>query len=141
MAAENIQNRAADKFLNLESVVARSLWPTPQARDWKGPSGRSLKGQENDLPNEVKMWPTPTAVTKEEEYEVWLARMQRKTDAKSNSKTKPSDLGIAVKMAGEKTKGSLNPRFVEWLMGYPEDWTRLDNIQDGQMESQKGCKG
>ena len=51
-----------------------------------------------DLQTQVKMWPTPTAVVKEEDYEVWLARMQRKTDPKSNRKTKPSDLGIAVKM-------------------------------------------
>jgi hypothetical protein len=30
-----------------------SKWPTPQARDWKGSSGRSLKGQERDLPTAV----------------------------------------------------------------------------------------
>ena len=113
----------------------------------------------------VKMWPTPTAVTKEEEYEVWLSRMQRKTDPKSNTKTKPSDLGIAVKMwptpaatdhkgsgkTGElrdrldyavergatKTKvydtpqaaGSLNPTWVEWLMGFPTGWTDLNALE------------
>ena len=33
--------------------------PTPQTRDWKGSSGRSLKGLEYDLPTHVKMWPTP----------------------------------------------------------------------------------
>ena len=33
MAAENIQNRVNDKFPNLESVVARTMWPTPNAGD------------------------------------------------------------------------------------------------------------
>lgn len=33
MAAENIGNRVNDKFPNLESQVARSLWPTPSASD------------------------------------------------------------------------------------------------------------
>jgi len=28
-------------------------WPTPQARDYKGPSGRSIKGLETDLPMAV----------------------------------------------------------------------------------------
>jgi hypothetical protein len=25
----------------------------------------------------------------------------------------------------QETSGSLNPQFVEWLMGYPEGWTEL----------------
>lgn len=37
-------------------------WPTAQARDWKGASGRSLKGEECDLPHAVQMWPTPTVM-------------------------------------------------------------------------------
>jgi hypothetical protein len=32
---------------------AVKMWPTPQARDYKGPSGRSLKGTERDLPMAV----------------------------------------------------------------------------------------
>jgi DNA (cytosine-5)-methyltransferase 1 len=36
MAAENIQNRVNDKFPNLESVVARTMWPTPTASDYRG---------------------------------------------------------------------------------------------------------
>lgn len=36
MAAQNIGNRVNDKFPNLESEVARSLWPTPTTRGYKG---------------------------------------------------------------------------------------------------------
>jgi hypothetical protein len=37
------------------------IYPTPQARDWKRPSGRSMKGEENDLPNTLASWATPSA--------------------------------------------------------------------------------
>jgi len=64
MAAENIQNRANDKFPNLESVVARTMWPMPNAE--------------------------------------------------------------ATQSEGEPhSSGSLNPAWVEWLMGFPEGWTDL----------------
>lgn len=36
-------------------------WVTPQARDWKGPEGKALKGITADLPMQAQMsgWPTP----------------------------------------------------------------------------------
>ena len=55
--------------------------PTPQARDWKGPSGRSQKGTERDLPSVV---------------------------------------------AGG---GKLNPRWVEWLMGWPIGWVSFERLE------------
>jgi hypothetical protein len=55
------------------------LWPTPQARDWKGSSGRSLKGKECDLPTATK-----------------------------------------------EHQGQLNPEWVECLMGYPRNWTKME---------------
>ena len=60
-------------------VGAVQKFPTPQSRDWKGSSGRSLKGEECDLPT----------------------------------------------VAG----GSLNADWVEWLMGWPIGWTRLESIE------------
>ena len=38
-----------------------SNWASPQARDWKGESGRSIKGDELDLPMMTKLWTTPQA--------------------------------------------------------------------------------
>jgi hypothetical protein len=54
MAAEITEQRTQDKFPNLEREVARTMWPTPQSRDFKGPSGRSMKGTELDLPMAAK---------------------------------------------------------------------------------------
>jgi len=85
MAAENIQNRVKDKFPNLESVVARTMWPTPTAHLHK----------EGGYPAEyTRNTPTLTAEA-------------------TQSEGKPH------------SSGSLNPAWVEWLMGFPEGWTDL----------------
>jgi hypothetical protein len=56
MAANFTENTAKAKFPNLEREVARSMWPTPTARDWKGgrkpetlaASGRGFSNSLND---------------------------------------------------------------------------------------------
>ena len=35
-------------------------------------------------------------------------------------------LPVAVQMEQKKPGGKLNPEFVEFLMGYPLNWTKLD---------------
>jgi hypothetical protein len=83
MAAENIGNRVNDKFPNLESVVARSLWATPTARDYKG--GRKP--------------------------ETLAASGRGETNGLNDAQTCQGQYG------------SLNPTWVEWLMGFPAGWT------------------
>ena len=85
MAAENIGNRVADKFPNLESEVARSLWPTPTTRDYKG------------------------------------GRKPETLEASGRGAT--NSLNDALTCQGQH--GSLNPTWVEWLMGFPSGWTDL----------------
>jgi len=88
MSAENIHNRAKDKFPNLESEVARSMWPTPTARDHKD-SGENMN----------------------------LYRDKRQD----------TQLAIVTKRLEPEKTGSLNPEWVEWLMGYPIGWTALED--------------
>ena len=88
MAAENIHNRVNDKNPNLETVVARTMWPTPTARDYKD-SGENLDLYRNERQN--------------------------------------TQLGVVAKRSEPKKSGSLNPQWVEWLMGYPEGWTDLED--------------
>jgi hypothetical protein len=85
MAAENIQNRVNDKFLNLETVVARTMWQTPTAHLQK----------EGGYPGEYTR-NTLTLIAEVAESE-----------------------GLP------HSSGSLNPTWVEWLMGFPEGWTDL----------------
>lgn len=84
MAAENIQNRVNDKFPNLESVVARTIWPTPTANeDAAGTPAGKMQGMLGNHPD--------IRGTTQEEW----------------------------------SRGSLNPTWVGWLMGFPTGWTDL----------------
>jgi hypothetical protein len=86
MSAENIHNRAKDKFPNLESEVARSMFPTPSASD------------NRDCGH------------------VGMPAIKRRME-----KGKQLNLSMVV----SEVSGSLNPEWVEWLMGYPRGWTDL----------------
>jgi hypothetical protein len=88
MSAENIHNRVNDKNPNLETVVARTMWPTPNASDNRD---RGHKG---------------------------MPSIQRRQE-----KGKQLNLSMVV----SEVSGSLNPQWVEWLMGYPEGWTDLED--------------
>jgi len=101
--------------------MAAVMWPTPRACDG-AKNARTLdgarreaerKGGPQDLGTAVKLWPTPTA-----------------NDAK-NSTLPPSQItrdGIPGELlrSGTPPGGQLNPEWVEWLMGWPIDWTALE---------------
>jgi hypothetical protein len=104
------------------------LWPTMRAPKYGADMGkmeRENRTVPTDLETAVFMWPTPRAAE----------RSQR------NSSDNAVSLGYAVKMfptpdagaakgrgagsAEQRSRlgGSLNPAWVEWLMGYPVGWT------------------
>jgi DNA (cytosine-5)-methyltransferase 1 len=89
-------------------------WPTPQARDYKGSSGRSLKGLELDLPTKVKMWATPCASDNRDRGNLGSGAIQRR---------KEKGKQIMLSQSVSDTSGALNPIWVEWLMGWPLGWT------------------
>tara|TARA_Y100001938_G_scaffold134140_1_gene194295 strand:- start:159 stop:521 length:363 start_codon:yes stop_codon:yes gene_type:complete len=120
------------------------MWATPRTSDVN--SGRTLneKGQRTskssdlvfgaNLADQVKMWPTPLV---QEAKHGQVTQWEMETD---HAATKDS-LRVAVAMwptptanedaAPEEWKrGSLNPNWVEWLMGYPDGWTSLETSQE-----------
>ncbi len=123
----------------------RNLWPTPGARlgdDKRGMPSAELaqkrfdQGKRN-LDDAVKLWPTPTSslgtkggrVTprKSKEGGTLIEAVSARTDWptptsrdwKSGSKGTQGN----ARPLSEEVGGSLNPTFVEWLMGYPKDYT------------------
>jgi hypothetical protein len=96
-------------------TVAAKLWPTPRAA-WN--AGRH-HGQPDSLHSAAKLWPTPV---------VNDARNGRNETAnRSNPESNHhagTTLSDAIRMA-DSTSGSLNPRFVEQLMGFEIDHTAL----------------
>lgn len=94
----------------------RNKWATPAAADCVGSTGggqgRSLR---TDIHNWKKNWPTPTATGCKAGPD--FARKNRKGSGGDS-------LPTAVARVEER-KGQLNPGFVEWLMGFPLNWTVL----------------
>jgi hypothetical protein len=104
------------------------LYPTPRAADVEGGAVKNVQLEnghffrENSkgvrwgvkLRDAVEMFPTPTT----RDY---------KDSTLSNSYQNRNSDSLPVKMMKEgKPGGKLNPNFVEFLMGYPMNWTKID---------------
>lgn len=93
-------------------------WPTPQASDnrqrgtQKATARRLEMGKQIGLEAAVKFFPTVTRHTAKENG--YPAEYTRRT----------VNLG-AIFVDREQNTGTLNPDWVEWMMGYPVGWTRL----------------
>jgi hypothetical protein len=105
---------------NIDLGMVAKLWPTPDATPrgatpnftGKRPSGHK---ESFNLQTAAKMWPTPTTRDhKGANSDEHLAKARGYHDQLPN----------AVKMEGHSS-GSLNPAWVEWLMGFPAGWTNL----------------
>jgi hypothetical protein len=139
---------------SLEPARMSPMWPTPRAADGeKGtrtPEGhqkeRERRGNGVDLPTAAKMWPTPTGQdasnnggpSQHERNSLPLNAAVMYPTARTKNLcggagsfeqlNKLKDAGQITEperkaMAGG---GSLNPTWVEWLMGYPLGWTDLN---------------
>lgn len=95
---------------SLVGDIAREKFATPQARDWKR--------RNRNLDDRIAMYPTPTTGAglcggtgnyqqlKKLETEGKIMEEERKNMSRGNG-------------------GSLNPEWVEWLMGFPVGWTDI----------------
>ncbi len=92
-----------------QAVNNPKYWPTPVSQE--GGEGNDPSSRGKKLHIKVLKWPTPTA----RDYkhpglpEKRLLRMEQRSQPLS-----------------EVIGGSLNPQWVEWLMGYPSGWTDLE---------------
>jgi hypothetical protein len=99
-------------------TVAAKLWPTPTVPNGgrRNPEGTSLTGLKPDGGKAqidlrefaIRLWPTPI-----------------ERDWKSTSHANKDNSRPLSEVAGLSGSGSLNPRFVEELMGFPIDHTAL----------------
>ena len=109
--------RAGPSGNELGRAVNRSLVPTPSARDWKsGHASDATFGKTARPLNEfVVRYPTPRATDGQK-----MTSLSRERRAAGRE---PDSLPEYVR--DELGSGSLNPDWVEWLMGFPEGWTDL----------------
>jgi hypothetical protein len=99
-------------------------FPTPTARDHKDTGDLSNVPENGLLPRVVQRmereaWPTPKA-THAGRDPGQSTRWGPGNSQRSNVK---DALRYRQATAGEPTTGSLNPTWVEWLMGFPLGWT------------------
>jgi len=99
----NFTVSALPPLVRLTDETDFGLWPTPHGFS---PDGKSNGPSGNELGRAVNqaMWPTPNTV-----------------DAKGGTR-----IGSGQAQLCHQVGGSLNPTWVEWLMGFPLEWTALD---------------
>ena len=103
------------------NVTGFGLWPTPTVCGNYNRKGAS-KTSGDGLATAVKTWPTPTAHNAKEGG--FPSEHERKTPT-------------LAAQAG----GALNPTWVEWLMGWPLEWTDLkplETVKFQQWQQQHG---
>ena len=101
------------------AVKESGLWATPTTQDNPQVRGQGKTIGTNRGPTlggAVRMWPTPRA-----------SEWKGTGPLGSKSHNHRLEKGYLDATVQEKTQvsGSLNPQWVEWLMGYPEGWTDL----------------
>jgi hypothetical protein len=102
-----------------------AMWPTPTTQENEHPNATWNEQMRRVAPNgsthsmnladAVKIWPTPTA------------RDGKRASGHKLLKRRLADLTVQARVADGKTNGSLNPTWVEWLMGFPLGWTDLED--------------
>ena len=103
----------------LESDLVQK-WPTPTTRDWKDGTAKSCENVPvNGLLGRAIHFPTPQVT------DSTLSNLKAGYRRKDNHSI--GGLSESI-MSNEKagTTGSLNPTWVDWLMGYPIEWTDLE---------------
>jgi hypothetical protein len=115
-------------------AMAATMWPTPAARDYKGAnSAEHLEKSSgslhlDQLPNFVQhLWSTPRATDGEkggpnQMFGAGGIPLPSQTAALS-SHLAPMTSPVGESLSSDRR--SLNPLFVEWLMGWPPAWTLL----------------
>jgi hypothetical protein len=104
-----------------DQIMNANLWPTPIVNDARNGRNETANRSNPDsnhhagrtLSDAVRLWPTPTVQCGKNNAS--LSQYNRNSD--------PLDV-IAAKMSGQ-VSGSLNPRFVEELMGFRIEHTAL----------------
>jgi hypothetical protein len=104
-----------------EPITAETVllsWPTPTTQDHiERKSTQQKPGSMHSvgLGDAVRMWATPTA---RDGKGAANYRKQSRNEADLTNQARAED-GVG--------SGSLNPRWVEWLMGFPIGWTDLED--------------
>ncbi len=110
-------NREGSGGDDLATAVAR--WPTPTSRDWKdtGVNTDYAKIAAKGKLAGAVMFPTPQSSDHRDRGNLSHPSIQRRQRLGKQ---------LNLSMVVSPTSGQLNPTWVEWLMGFPLEWTVCD---------------
>jgi len=115
------------------------MYPTP-TQDSASERTKKYKQGGTPLPMAVKMFPTPSASC---QMDVVAPPETVQQNSKGWSVTRVgtgtkfgAKLNDVVNKINNKPGGKLNPNFVEFLMGYPMNWTKIEPTESKVLETQ-----
>lgn len=155
-AAKRLGDRRPETACSLgEQVTSAAMWATPNTMDGMG--DRSLEAMKRQFETTRKgrtapanlreqvnpaMWPSPTVRDYKDTGD--LSNSMERKDGKTRLDCVPRiAFGIEAQNNGltaqMENKGSLNPQFVYWLMGFPKEWVL--SAQAGMQSYQRSRRG
>ena len=107
-----------------------SLWSTPRSSDGeKGSPNQAFGAGGIPLAAQANQWPTPTSLNFDQSHQPGNSYSYNKTMELAETVSLRSILpDHPISTVGEESshiRRTLNPLFVEWLMGWPRGWTFL----------------
>lgn len=107
------------------ATVARALWPTASARDWKSCEASPATMDRNSRPlNEMALWSTIRA------SDGAKGGPGQKFGAGGTPPPAQAAQAHGLITNGssipKEKRGALSPEFVCWMLGFPAEWTKLD---------------
>jgi len=119
--------RRAGKLSKAEANTPSGNWPTPTCADAFTDKLKSDQQKEGpmhsvNLSQAVQIWRTPT---------VGMLNADRAKDPEYHARkvAKGQTITLADEVKTAEGGGSLNPDWVEWLMGWPIGWTDLKPLE------------
>ncbi len=107
---------------NLETIVGQRLWPTPTAHMAKETNAPSEHNRNTPTLTAQVNWPTPRTKGMCGGSGAW-AQLKANTTIEE------------ARAMGAGNGGKLNPTWVEWLMGWPLEWTDLKPLATDKSHS------
>ena len=119
-----VQRRESGQQRGMDLQTAAKMWPTPRACSEM--AAENIHNRVNDKNPNLEtvvartMWPTPQASDNRDQGCMEDPSIQRRIKI-------GKQIGLTTAVKETRSSGSLNPQWVEWLMGYPEGWTDLED--------------
>jgi DNA-cytosine methyltransferase len=132
---ENTDYEALAKKSKLAGAVKSKMYPTPRSSEIMSMTMESAlnriesTGYHSNLEENValkeqnKMWPTPNASDNRDRGNLSDPAIQRRI-------AMGKQVGLTMAVKDQPGKGTLNPNWVEWLMGYPQGWTDISDSSE-----------